>query len=1340
MHDYQLEHLNTRSFEQLAQALALAIIGNQAMIFGDGPDGGREAAFEGPIKYPEGGPAWSGSGVMQAKFRQSPDSEPRKNADWAIAQLKEEFKKYKRRRSRGPKSGGRPCPDYYIFVTNVRLGAAANGGKDRVRETFEAFKKSYSLSDYAIWDGDQIRRYLDAQPAIRMTYAAWLLPGDVLTEMMSSLQFKRPEFALTIRRYLESELLDDQYAKLGQAGYTDSNAIPLSNVFVNPPVEVNSKRHLDKRSTHSEPKRSAVAPGTRKSERLTFLDVLFEEGSQVLRSSARPVSVLRVPLAPGGAVASEPVGRMVLVGGPGQGKTTVGQFACQLLRAALIKSCSGHSPEVAQALGRIEQQSEGLPPLTALRYPLRVDLKKLAEALDGKGDLACTSLLSYLASHIAKRTDSTLGTADFRLWLKSYPWLLVLDGLDEVPASSNRNKVMDSIRDFVSVEAQQQDADLMILATTRPQGYSEEFDPTFYLHITLAPLNGDEALRYGTRLAQARHPGLKTRVEELCSALRQATTNVATVRLMESPLQVTIMLALIEGGGLPPEQRWKLFHEYYSVIYRRETERGTPFSTVLSAYEPDIHWIHHRAGWLLQQRNATAGTTAARLTHSEFEAMVDDRLKRRGHEDTVKRNSLVKQIREAATDRLVLLVGNTNKEIGFEIRSLQEFMAAEHGFDGSEHCTLATVKITAPHPYWRNVFLFIAGRIFFEKETLIDSVVAACNRLNEAPESPTQGVVYAGSRLALDILSDGAVRNQPENARVLARCAALLLQGGNLEDTPDFLPLFRGEGSDVLIDELSKRLSSVPLCVLSWRICLALVCANHDWAEKAMKKHFPWRSREAAAFVSMAIDGDWVVPEQFWHLLKDVMYVHPLSMWGIAIWASGFRERVHSLLRLPPLRQIADISQSQSTNSEETALLDERGQITSNRMLRNSHVLAMWSDLKIDTTGVKDVHPDWLLLQAASEFARNPSASNLSKQFSLVHAQGGLRFSEHASYLRLPWQITAALNARNAGIDEQQIIADVASGAIGDTESWNKWDSIDRIRISSLGFPNGLMTADDEHLGAKFGNVIWRHNRGPVSRGLQFAEAFIGALPRLHADSPIVRRLAHMCCLGLNQGSERLARPHTDVLILLINECRERSVALPRDIVALVIRTSLTISERIKLLGSIGVRPALLSWLRHWDEFATEVNSECMQMFEAADDADIYRALVPLSYLPPLPFARRIPAKFFKSDSETDEPRRKAITILRTNQLIWDKENAAEMAAGILALRDTYPAYLRELVEFVDTMGERGTHLEKFFREILGSHSSHLECEFRARIVRLLVKLVERRPAIDVLPDPSVHS
>jgi len=221
MLDYQLERLNTRSFEQLIQALGIEILGPQLMIFGDGPDGGREATFDDAVNYPVAPKTWNGYGIVQAKFRQQPDSQAKKNADWAIQQLKSEFQKLKPRlkRKKTAASNDRICPEYYIFATNLSLSPVVQtGGKDRVRSLLDGFKKSHGLKDYAIWDGDQIRRFLDANTGIRTTYTAWLLPGDVLAEMMKVLELDKTDFPSTIRRYLESELLDDQFARLGQGG------------------------------------------------------------------------------------------------------------------------------------------------------------------------------------------------------------------------------------------------------------------------------------------------------------------------------------------------------------------------------------------------------------------------------------------------------------------------------------------------------------------------------------------------------------------------------------------------------------------------------------------------------------------------------------------------------------------------------------------------------------------------------------------------------------------------------------------------------------------------------------------------------------------------------------------------------------------------------------------------------------------------------------------------------------------------------------------------------------------------------------------------------------------
>ena len=60
--DYDLTRLGEREFEHLSQALAVRVLGNGVRIFGDGPDGGREATFEGRMRFPEPGQVWSGYG------------------------------------------------------------------------------------------------------------------------------------------------------------------------------------------------------------------------------------------------------------------------------------------------------------------------------------------------------------------------------------------------------------------------------------------------------------------------------------------------------------------------------------------------------------------------------------------------------------------------------------------------------------------------------------------------------------------------------------------------------------------------------------------------------------------------------------------------------------------------------------------------------------------------------------------------------------------------------------------------------------------------------------------------------------------------------------------------------------------------------------------------------------------------------------------------------------------------------------------------------------------------------------------------------------------------------
>src|SRR6266700_1293008 len=136
---------------------------------------------------------------------------------------------------------------------------------------------------------------------------------------------------------MQRELLSDQFINLEQAGHTTEQKIPMSHVFVDLPFQDPAKSHELPPSTQL---------GTDGSDSLFAATVLELAGNHFDPTSA----------ASRGHATPESLGRMVLLGGPGQGKTTLSQYICQLFRTALLKDRSTLSPESAEVVRTIETQ------------------------------------------------------------------------------------------------------------------------------------------------------------------------------------------------------------------------------------------------------------------------------------------------------------------------------------------------------------------------------------------------------------------------------------------------------------------------------------------------------------------------------------------------------------------------------------------------------------------------------------------------------------------------------------------------------------------------------------------------------------------------------------------------------------------------------------------------------------------------------------------------------------------------------------------------------------------------------------------------------------------------
>ncbi|MDG4781159.1 hypothetical protein O7614_16035 [Micromonospora sp. WMMD961] len=1055
MPDYRLDGLSPRAFEHLIQSLAYDAITNEITPFGDGPDGGREATFEGATDYGPTAATWSGYGVIQAKFKQRSSSN---DGRWAEIELEKELQAFDSRKRK------RRIPDLYIFATNVVLTPTQDtGSKDRVLAALKRFSAQNNVKSYDVWDYDKIRTLLDNNERVRAAYAAWITPGDVLMELAKHLRGHHHDHYKIIVNYLQKDILSDQFAKLEQAGHSADEAIPLSQVFVDLPVTVEPVQSADNERRRSN------------EESYNFTAAIVDAaGSRFIESPSEQSG------GPTKHSPPDPAGRYVLIGGPGQGKTTLGQFICQIFRTALLADADPRiidAPVQVAMAEIIDQWDRGLLPRPgARRIPFRIVLSEFAKKL-AVGEVR--GILHHLANYISKRSNRDFREDDVKDMLLAYPSVLVLDGLDEVPPSTNREQVLESVRDF-RIDVVTEQIDVLIVATSRPQGYNEDFSSRHYRHLYLEPLPREVALYYARRLTQIRFGQEPARFDKVMSRLERALKNSSTARLMRSPLQVTIMTLLVDRMGQPPQERWTLFSEYYNLIYQREIERDIPAASVLRDYRSDIDTIHSRVGLVLQIESERSGGTDSRLTIPQFATVVEGYLEEEGHEPS-QVESLRDSIIEAAANRLVFLVGLETGQVGFEIRSLQEFMAAEGLMDTDDGTAQARLRAIASVVNWRNVFLFAAGKAFNDRRHLRDTIGQICVELNEDTSDELSIAIYAGSRLALDLLEDGPAAKQPAMSRTLTRLALKLL---NIEDrdlAKRVLAVHQERTANIYIEELALRLGGTEsearrAAVVTARLA-DLTGTNVGGLVDRAALHLP--STEVEDVQRRALFGDGRPGLIRDSLIKALPLLNPSD--ALRIFDDRINNR-HIWLpvdTVPP--QLAAVVRLRRLSYKLRRLVarirDYEGHaIGELSLISVDQPLNLWTGTEALPESLS-----WEYIRAALEFTRNPSAKTL-----LTAAEAASQLndgdSETLDYSPIsPWPLAAAIEASKSE-GWPKVLSEIRAGRQGDAGDWRgqeeAWSS--GLSLSDLRLNANLLGA---------GRISFDHDEARIKELVEF---FVG--------------------------------------------------------------------------------------------------------------------------------------------------------------------------------------------------------------------------------------------------------
>jgi hypothetical protein len=870
MSNFTFENIDSKKFEQLVNALGAEYIARGLRIYGSGTDGGREATYRGKMKYPSATEPWDGYLVVQCKQKQERGKTPKEETEWAIAQLDAEMAKYQTAKRKRKK------PEYFLFVTNAQMSAQLEtGGKDKFEERLNHWADELEIKAADFWDRDKLNNLLDGSPKIAQRFGL-LHDGDIISYVAQQVLARKEGIDTTLSVFLQEELLADQNVNLAQAGHTNDDPTPLARVFVDlrateqdGPSEgfyvVREVQHASDRPIYPsllEQEREAVGERQRQVEETAedeledlFNDNLFGD----IEETSEPAKVTNEEAFHANWLNPS---RFVVVGGPGQGKSTLAQHLAQRHRAALLKAYSSGTlePDTHRILRVIEEGAEqakvGLP--THARWPFRVTLEHFADALFEK---KVSSVLDYIASQVRKRTGRDFETQDAEQLLATTPWFVAFDGLDEVPAASNRNQVLDAVRRFLA-EARDKDADLLVIATTRPQGYENDFAAGNFNHLNLTALSTDEALYYAHKFVEVKYSSDSDRRAKIMQRLEAASREEATARLMASPLQVTIMASLVDLVGNPPRERYELFQRYYDVIYQREQERGHHLSGVLGHYKSHIKILHDRIGLLLQVEAESKGKTEGRISRERLEKLIHDYLVGLEFEGE-KLQKTKTDFLDVAFRRLVFLVQTQDQRYGFEVRSLQEFSAARALMRGQYESLKVRLRAIAPVPYWRNTFLFAVGGAFFDQnEPQCDMVMQLCRELNDNEQDPVLSSTLAGSRLALDIIEDGIVESQPLNRRLFFETALQLLTLPHAKTAERLALIYTPEDENRYKSEIIRVVagSAGTVSISLFQLLASLAKTNEvKWAWPRLKELWPSRIEDERLVLETIVQKfDWV--------------------------------------------------------------------------------------------------------------------------------------------------------------------------------------------------------------------------------------------------------------------------------------------------------------------------------------------------------------------------------------------------------------------------------------------------------------------------------------------------
>lgn len=695
-HKYLFERLGDQDFQQLVSALLADQFPGFVPMALRQADGGRDG-----LRRDEAGRLL----IYQVKW--SVNGKEKDPVPWLEQVVRDEEDNLRRLAAQGVRR--------YALVTNVPSTAKLEVGTfDQLNKRLEAHAKAFGFDEMTCFWREALNGWVDNAPtATKWSYAEMLAGWDLVRYLIAEHADTASDGGTRqlVRRVAAAQWEEDRQVKFNQSDVDRQQVVDLF-------VDVTADR------VHT--------PTTRTGRALP--PASLGGAADYLARSTTPFTLVR--------------------GAPGQGKSTLTQYLCQVYRSPFL-------PEA--------QRPATLPSLDEPRFPVRLDLSDYARWMSGvdvwsdaddrtRGRTktrrgAHATLECFLADLMTHEGGgAAVTTDDVQRIFDRVPSLVVLDGLDEVGSPSVRGRVVAEIDKFAA-RAVTYPVPPKVVVTTRPSaGELPEPAAERFEIITLNRLSTQQRDAYLRKWCAVRGIHGKDG-RTLRNGFKDKSQEPYIDELAGNPMQLTILLDLIHQQGFAtPTQRTDLYDKYVDLLLARESNKHP---RAVRDHRDELLEIIPFLGWYLHARTEQSPIDSS-MSVAALKAAIR-------HFQTTYGNpeSVVDELFEGATDRLWALTSKVDGTFEFEVLSLREYFAARFlyrnaGEDQPGFDSTTVLRELLRRPYWLNTARFYGGNA---KDRDIFAVTASIE------EELSSGAPPASFLAAWALLTDGVFQRRPREAR-----------------------------------------------------------------------------------------------------------------------------------------------------------------------------------------------------------------------------------------------------------------------------------------------------------------------------------------------------------------------------------------------------------------------------------------------------------------------------------------------------------------------------------------------------------------------------------------------